>query len=197
MGTSSASLILASTSRYRHELLGRLGLPFRACAPDCDEDSFKGRGHAPQQLAELLARKKAESVARLEPDSFVIGSDQVVDLDGEILGKPGSVAAAERQLARLQGREHRLITAVALCGPGPRVAFHTDITRLRMRDLGDESIRRYVAHDQPLDCAGSYKIESLGIALFEHIECADYNAIAGLPLLALAGLLRAAGFSVP
>lgn len=190
-------LILASTSAYRRVLLERLGLPFSVRAPHCDEDAFKDGRLGPQELAEVLAFEKAQSIARHEPQSHVIGSDQVVDLDGEILGKPGSVEAAQRQLARLGGREHRLITAVAIVGPGGQVARHTDVTRLRMRALSEQEIARYVAHDGPLDCAGSYKIECLGISLFEHIECADFSAISGLPLLSLAELLRRQGFLVP
>ncbi len=193
----SLPLILASTSPYRRVLLERLGLSFSVRAPSCDEDAFKDGQRGPKELAELLALEKAKSVALAEPESLVLGSDQVVDLDGEILGKPGSAPAAERQLARLAGREHRLITALALVGPAGDVARYTDVTRLRMRALSGQEIARYVAHDRPLDCAGSYKIESLGIALFEHIECADYSAISGLPLLALAELLRQRDFAVP
>jgi septum formation protein len=202
------SLILASTSSYRRMLLERLGVPFTVRAPDCDEDAFKevlrsgaqGRAStagASQELAERLALEKALSVARHEPDSFVIGSDQVVDLAGEILGKPGSASAAEDQLSRMSGREHQLITALAICGPNGVCEQHTDVTRMRMRRLSGEEIARYVAQDRPLDCAGSYKIECLGIALFERIECADHNAIAGLPLLALSQLLRQLGFAIP
>lgn len=190
-------LILASTSPYRRVLLERLGVPFSVRAPSCDEDAFKDGRLAPKELAERLALEKARSVALSEPEGHVIGSDQVVDLEGEILGKPGSVHAAERQLARLSGKEHRLITAVAVVGPDGDVARHTDVTRLRMRSLSEQEIARYVAHDRPLDCAGSYKIECLGIALFEHIACADYSAISGLPLLALAELLRRRGCAVP
>jgi septum formation protein len=204
-------LILASTSPYRKALLERLGVPFEVRRPDCDEDAYKAEGMAPLALAERLALEKARSVARLEPQAFVIGSDQVVELrepgleqdpkhgpnGGRILGKPGSVEAACGQLARLSGTSHALITAVAVCCPDGRVLRHTDLTRMTMRKLTADEIQRYVASDQPLDCAGSYKIEARGIALFEQIECADYNAISGLPLLALAGLLREAGFAVP
>src|SRR5690348_363563 len=132
-----APLILASTSRYRRVLLERLGVPFTACAPRCDEDAFKNGSLAPQELAERLALEKAQSISRMEPHCLVIGSDQVVDLEGEILGKPGSASAAEKQLARLKGRQHRLITALALCCPDGSVARHTDVTRLRMRELTD------------------------------------------------------------
>ncbi len=193
----SVPLILASTSRYRQSLLARLHLPFEVRAPRCDEDTFKARATDPRALSELLALEKARSVAREAPHAFVIGSDQVVELDGEILGKPGSVEDAERQLARLGGRTHQLITSLAVLGPRGVRALHTDVTRMHMRALSEREIARYVARDQPLDCAGSYKIECLGIALFERIECADHTAITGLPLLALSALLRGLGFALP
>jgi septum formation protein len=202
------SLILASTSPYRKVLLERLGVPFAQRRPDCDEDAFKAEGLGPLALAERLAFEKARSVFQLEPDAYVIGSDQVVELrepgvqpgaasSASVLGKPGSAEAAAQQLERLSGKSHALITAVALCCPDGRVLRHTDLTRMTMRALGRDEIARYIASDQPLDCAGSYKIEARGIALFEQIECADFNAISGLPLLALSGLLREAGFAVP
>ncbi len=190
-------LVLASTSPYRKVLLEQLKLPFEARRPDCDEGAFKQRGLAPRALAELLAAEKARAVSAQDQDAYVLGGDQLVDLDGEVLGKPGSVEAAEAQLQRLSGRTHRLITAIALSCPDGRVLPHTDVTELEMRALSPAEIARYVAHDRPLDCAGSYKIESLGIALFERVQCADFSAIGGLPLIALTSLLRAEGFQVP
>jgi septum formation protein len=127
----------------------------------------------------------------------VLGSDQLVDLDGKVLGKPGSLAAAKDQLARLSGRTHRLITAVVLVCPGGLVHRHVDVTTLSMRALGSEEIARYVALDRPTDCAGSYKIERLGISLFTRISCEDFTAIPGLPLMAVTGLLRREGFLIP
>lgn len=192
-----ARLILASTSPYRRALLARLGVPFEACAPACDEEALKDPALAPQALAARLARAKALSVAERAPDAYVLGSDQVAEVDGQILGKPGSVAACEAQLARLSGRVHRLVTAVCLACPGGALREHVDVTTLEVRALTREEIQRYVRADQPLDCAGSYKIEQQGIALFEQVRCADFTAITGLPLMAVSGLLRAEGFAVP
>lgn len=191
------TLILASTSSYRRELLSRLALPFRVEAPRCDEEALKDRALAPGELAAFLAREKARSVAALAAEAHVLGSDQLVDLDGEILGKPGSPEGAAAQLARLSGRSHRLITAVALACPDGSLHEHLDVTTLRMRALRRDEISRYVAVDQPGDCAGSYKIERLGISLFEQIDCRDFTAITGLPLIAVAALLRREGFALP
>ena len=190
------ALILASTSRYRGELLARLAVPFVAVAPDCDEDAYKSRGFSPRDLAETLALAKAESLRAAYPEAAILGGDQLAEIDGEILGKPGSEAAARAQLARLAGRTHTLITAVALVGRG-QVLRHTDVTRLTMRALSAEQIARYVAADRPLDCAGSYKLELLGIALFSRIESADHTAIVGLPLLAITAMLGEIGIVIP
>jgi len=195
---AGTDLILASTSPYRRQLLARLGLPFRTVAPDVDEPAIQALFDAASavELAEHLALAKAASVARREANATVIGSDQVCVCQDRLLGKPGTVAAAREQLQFLAGKEHRLITAVAVaCGGG--LVQHTDVTRLQMRTLTADEIERYVAADQPLDCAGSYKLESLGIALFERIDSADQTAITGLPLLGLCRLLRQAGFVLP
>lgn len=189
-------LILASTSKYRRALLERLGLPFRAVAPLCDEDSLKDPNLGPQALAEHLARAKAASVAAVEPQAVVIGSDQVAEVDGLILGKPGSAEAAVAQLERLQGREHRLITAMTVIAPGGS-QHHTDITRLQMRPLDRAALQRYVARDQPLDCAGAYKLEAGGITLFARILSDDHSAITGLPLLALTRIVHQLGLRLP
>jgi septum formation protein len=189
-------LILASTSRYRRELLERLGLPFRALAPACDEEALKDPALLPRALAEHLALAKASSLRVQHPDAVIVGSDQLAELDGAILGKPGTAEAAQRQLAAMSGREHRLITAMVVVH-GPRRWEHTEIATLHMRSLDAPAIARYVARDQPLDCAGSYKLERGGIALFERIDCADHSAITGLPLLALARILAGMGFETP
>jgi septum formation protein len=189
------TLVLASTSRYRRQLLERLGVPFECVAPGVDEDTFKAVEQNPERLAQRLARAKAEDVARRHPEAVVIGSDQVAEVGGAILGKPGTAAAAVEQLLRLQGREHRLITAVALATPDEVVEF-TDVTVLRMRRLDRAALLRYVEADQPLDCAGSYKIEARGRALFEAVESADHTAITGLPLLWLKGELVRLGFVI-
>jgi septum formation protein len=191
-----SGIVLASTSPYRRALLERLGLAFSAQAPDCDEEALKDPRLRPQELAEHLAAAKARSLVGQHPQAIIIGSDQLVDLDGEILGKPGSASAAVAQLERMSGRSHRLITAMALY-QGDRLHRHTDITVLHMRCLQRAELERSVAADAPLDCAGSYKLERQGIALFERIESADHSAITGLPLIALCSLLRSLGVAIP
>ena len=193
-------LILASTSAYRRALLERLGLPFSTVRPEVDESPLPGE--SPQALAERLAVAKAEAVlVRLEGDGpadiWAIGSDQVAELDGGPLGKPGSHAAAAAQLRAMSGREVRFLTALCLAGPGGRRLQALDITTVRFRALSDDEIERYVAREQPLDCAGSFKSEGLGIALFDRIDNRDPTALIGLPLIASAQLLREAGFVVP
>jgi septum formation protein len=191
-------LVLASTSAYRRELLGRLGVEFETAAPDVDEAAWKGRGLAPREVARQLARAKAEAVARVVGDgATVIGSDQVCALGGETFGKPVTAERAGEQLALLAGRTHELLTAVCVVGPVHGVWEHTDTARLSMRALDAASIARYVAADRPLDCAGSYKLEARGIALFEKIECADHTAIVGLPLVALTLELVRRGWVLP
>lgn len=189
-------LILASTSPYRKAQLDRLKIPFEAIAPKVDEDAFKEKEHRPRELALTLAIEKAEAVARAHPEAVVIGGDQLVSFEGEILGKPGTPEKAARQLLRLRGRRHDLITAIAICHRGNRQT-HVDETRLWMRAFDRETAERYVRSDEPSDCAGAYKIESLGIALFDRIESEDHTAITGLPLLAITRMLNASGIPVP
>ena len=192
----AANLILASTSVYRRELLARLGIPFRCVAPRFDESELSRDGKTPRAVAEALAEGKAVSIAVLEPGATVIGCDQLVALEGRILGKPGSLERAVEQLETLAGRTHELITALVVLRAG-RTLRHTDVTRLRMRALTRPEIERYVKHDRPVDCAGSYKLEQQGIVLFESIESEDHSAITGLPLIRLTGLLRTLGYAVP
>jgi len=188
-------IVLASTSRYRRELLERLNLPFRCMAPPINEDRWKSSGLASWEVAAGLAVAKAESLCGIVPSALVIGSDQVVECESVQLGKPGSADLAVDQLLLLSGRTHRLITAVAVCH-GLRTRLHVDVTMLTMRALNHAQAREYVAADQPLDCAGSYRIESGGHALFESIDTVDRSAIIGLPLIALAGMLRRCGCDV-
>lgn len=190
------AIILASTSTYRRKLLERLGLPFRVLAPGVDEGAFKDQGFEPRELAERLAWAKATSLARDWPEATLIGSDQLVAFEGRILGKPGTLEKAKDQLATLTGRTHELITALAVWHQG-QVWTHLDQTRLTMRSLTLEEISRYVEADQPTDCAGSYKLEERGIALFDQIETEDHSAITGLPLIALTTILRRLGFPIP
>jgi septum formation protein len=190
------NLVLASTSAYRRTLLERLGIPFRCVAPRFDEGSPPRGGKTPREVAEALAEGKAVSIAVLEPGVTVIGCDQLVALEGEILGKPGSLERAIEQLQVLSGRTHELITALVVLR-GDRTFRHTDVTRLRMRPLTRPEIERYARHDRPFDCAGSYKLEEQGIALFESIETEDQSAITGLPLIRLTTFLRTLGHAVP
>jgi septum formation protein len=190
------SIVLASSSRYRRELLSRLILDFQCQSPDVDESTFHSPDISPERLARILASAKAENVAESNLDSIVIGSDQLVDLDGKVLGKPGSTNAAIEQLQSMSGKTHRLITAVSVLSPNARFDL-THVTRLHMRAMSDAEIERYVDRDQPLDCAGSYKIESLGISLFDRIETSDFTSIMGLPLIPLSRHLRTLGIHVP
>ena len=189
-------VVLASSSPYRRELLERLGLSFEAQPPGVDEDAIKKSLTEPSEIVRKLALAKAEAVAPKAKDALVIGCDQLAIVDGKVLDKPGTAAAAIEQLQGLQGREHFLMTAVAIVHKKGVVEF-VDTANLVMRKLTKAEIERYVALDKPIDCAGSYKIEAGGIALFERIEGADFTAIMGLPLIALSGLLRARGFLLP
>lgn len=185
-------LVLASTSPYRREQLATLGIPFEVAAPDYEEE--KDLDLAPEELVVRFARAKAESLGRRYPDALIIGSDQAPVFHGRILGKPGSEEAARAQLARLAGRTHRLLTAVALFSPAQsRCVSELDVARMRLRPLTQEQIRAYVAVDRPLDCSGSYKTEALGVVLFEEMRTQDPTALVGLPLLRLGRLLRTFG----
>ena len=196
MPVGDLDLILASTSIYRRTLLERLGVPFRCLAPGVVEDAIKGRGLTPREVAEQLAVAKAEAKGKDWPGGTLIGSDQVVAFEGRTLGKPGSIDAAIAQLEAMAGKSHELITALAVHQEG-RTLTHTDVTTLRMRPLRREEIERVVRADRPIDCAGGYKLEGRGIALFESIESADQTAIIGLPLIALATILRGLGYPIP
>lgn len=192
----TAPIVLASTSRYRAALLERLGVPFEAVAPEVDEAPWQRKGLAPDAMVATLARAKAEAVAATRPDAIVIGSDQCAAFEGATLGKPGTAARAESQLASLQGRVHDLWTAVCVIGPGGRRDETVDLHRMTMRSLTGEQIASYVAREQPLDCAGAYKIEGLGVALFDRVDGADSTAIVGLPLMWVARTLAAHGVDV-
>jgi septum formation protein len=189
-------LILASTSLYRRDLLARLNLPFHCVAPGVDESAFQEAIQEPSELARALASAKAEAAAARHPGSVVIGSDQLVAFEGQVLGKPGTTERAIEQLLSMSGREHQLLTAVALADASG-IEIHLDVARLWLRPLSRQEAARYIEVERPLDCAGSYKIEGLGISLFDRIECADQTAIIGLPLLTLCKMLRARGFILP
>jgi septum formation protein len=193
---TSRRIVLASTSRYRADLLRRLLADFEQAAPDTDETPQAGE--APAARALRLAVAKATAVADGLDDALVIGSDQVAALDGAILRKPGSVEAAREQLGASSGRVVNFHTALCLLDTRHgRSQTHVDDTRVRFRELGSAEIERYVTRELPLDCAGSFKCEGLGISLFEEIDNRDPSALIGLPLIALARMLRQAGVAVP
>jgi len=188
-------LILASTSKYRAELLSKLGWKFSSIAPEVDEDQMKGEGHSPEQLAILLSQMKAKAVYLRNEGSCVIGSDQVCRIDNQIFSKPQTIERAIEQLTHLQGKSHELLTAVTVMTPQDEISF-LNRTILHMRDLTIDEISHYVRSDLPLDCAGSYKLESLGIKLFEKIEMTDHTAIIGLPLIELSNILIDLGYPI-
>lgn len=190
-----ARLILASTSKYRKELLSRLRIPFDTDAPHVDETPLPGE--APADTAQRLALTKALTVAARHPDAVVIGSDQVAELDGLRLDKPGTVARAVDQLMAASGRTVEFLTAVRVISTtGPAETHAVVPTRVTFRRFDRAIAERYVAIEQPLDCAGSAKAEGLGIALIAAIDGPDPTALIGLPLIALTDLLAAHGLSV-
>lgn len=197
-GTRSQAprIVLGSTSRYRAELLRRLLPDFTQSAPGTDETPLAGE--IPAARALRLAIAKAEAAAAGSGDALVIGSDQVAELDGRSLDKPGTAERAHAQLATSAGREVHFHTAVCLFDTRDgRRRTHVDHTCVRFRELGASEIDRYIEREKPLDCAGSFKCEGLGISLFESIDSRDPSALIGLPLIALSRLLREAGIALP
>ena len=185
-------LVLGSTSRYRRELLERLRLPFTVERPEVDETPAPGE--TPQALARRLALEKAAAVAARHPQAVVIGADQVADLDGEAIGKPGTHENAVRQLRRMSGRRVVFHTALAVLRPATGFAQSALApVEVQFRTLGDTEIEHYLRLEQPYDCAGSAKCETLGIALLAAIHSDDPTALVGLPLIRTCELLRAAG----
>ena len=190
--TDSKHLILGSTSRYRRELLERLRHPFDVVSPDVDETPLPNE--TPLALAKRLALAKARAVAQGHPQAVVIGSDQVADLLGEPLGKPGTHERAVAQLQRMRGQTVIFQTAVAVvCLANGFEAVDVAAIRVKFRPLSDAEIEAYLLAEQPYDCAGSAKSEGLGIALLDAIDNDDPTALIGLPLIRTCQLLRAAG----
>jgi septum formation protein len=188
------ALILASTSRYRRELLERLRIPFEVISPKVDETPLAGENTL--DLALRLAHAKAEAVAQQYPDAWVIGSDQVADLYGAAIGKPGNFERALAQLQLMRGATVTFQTALCLM----KGDTHTTLcvpTEVTFRKLSDSILEAYLLAEEPYDCAGSAKSEGLGISLLESIKSDDPTALIGLPLIALTGLLRDAGFAIP
>ena len=196
MAAAPPALILASTSPYRRELLERLKLPFTTARPEVDERPVAGE--APRARAERLALAKADAVAARHPAAVVIGADQVAACGELILDKPGNAGAARAQLRTQSGRSVQFYSAVAVVHAGR--AQHdcfTDLTTVVLRALSDAEIDAYVAADEPFDCAGSLRSESLGISLCERIDSQDPTGLIGLPLIRLAAALRPFGYALP
>ena len=196
MTAQPREIVLASSSSYRRALIGRLGLDCAIIAPDIDESAQPGEG--PVNTATRLAQAKARKVAANRPAALIIGSDQVALLDDTVLGKPGSHEAAVRQLRLMSGKNTVFHTAICLYDAASEEIQCANVpTTVKMRELSDETIERYLREDQPYDCAGSAKIEALGIALVEKVKSDDPTALIGLPLITLVTMLKRAGISLP
>jgi septum formation protein len=192
--SQNLNLILASTSVYRRELLERLRIPFEVVAPKVDETPLTGESTL--DLALRLAQAKAAAVAKEYPDAWVIGSDQVADLCGAAIGKPGNFERALAQLQLMRGQTVTFHTALCLMKGEIQMTLSVP-TEVRFRKLADDILENYLLAEEPYDCAGSAKSEGLGISLLESIKSDDPTALIGLPLIALSGLLRDAGFVIP
>jgi len=193
---SQPTLVLGSTSRYRAELLRRVVADFEQRAPGTDETPLADE--TPRDRALRLAIAKARAAAEGLDDALVIGSDQVAELGGAVLDKPGTAQRAREQLSASSGHEVHFHTALCLHDTrSGEDRVHVDHTVVKFRSLGTDEIDRYIEREQPLDCAGSFKCEGLGISLFERIDNQDPSALIGLPLIALARMLREAGIALP
>jgi len=192
--SKNLNLILASTSVYRRELLERLRIPFEVVAPKVDETPLTGESTL--DLALRLAQAKAAAVAKEHPHAWVIGSDQVADLCGAAIGKPGNFERALAQLQLMRGQTVTFHTALCLMKGEKQTTLGVP-TEVRFRKLADDILENYLLAEEPYDCAGSAKSEGLGISLLESIQSDDPTALIGLPLIALSGLLRDAGFVIP
>lgn len=192
---NSQPLILASTSKYRSQLLSTLQIPFLSAAPDVDETPLEGE--SAEQTSWRLSRIKAQVVAQRFPDALIIGSDQVALLEGQQLGKPMNHENAVKQLRAMRGKTVTFYTALSLLNAANgEIQTDVAITRVTFRNLSDEEIERYLLKEQPYHCAGSAKSEGLGIALIQRIEGDDPNALIGLPLIKLVGMLEKQGVRV-
>lgn len=188
-------IILASTSPYRKRLLQRLGLTFHCVPPDIDESPLPAE--PPQAMARRLAQAKAQAIADIHPQALVIGSDQVASINGRVMGKPGNHAAAASQLRASSGQAVKFYTGVALvCSERQLQRTHVELFTAHFRRLTDPQINDYLQREQPFDCAGSFKAEGLGIALFTGLQGNDPSSLEGLPLIELVALLQEAGVQV-
>jgi septum formation protein len=188
-------LILASESRYKKKILDRLRIAFSTTAPTIDETSRSGE--SARDLSRRLAQQKAETVANRHPNATVISTDQAAEVDGIILGKPGTNQNAFDMLQTLSGKTVSFFTSVGMIQPSASCLIHTEEVIVTLRQLEDHEITRYVKADMPLDCAGSFKVESLGISLFTSVKSEDPTALEGLPLIRLCQWLRDQGFEIP
>lgn len=182
-----SQLVLASTSPYRRDLLLRIGVDHISASPRFNEEKYQQEHPdlTPAELCLCLAQEKAQSLTEDFPDAWILASDQLVNLDGEILGKTPTAESSLTQLKKMRGRSHELLTSLVLIKKGETPHAHLNKTTLHFRDLSDQELLDYIARDQPFDCAGSYKIEKAGLALVEKMDCEDFSAIIGLPMVHL------------
>ena len=190
------NIILASASIYRQQQLQRLNIDFTAMAADVNEQALKACGFDHTQLSRELSCLKARKISASHPDAIVIGGDQVASFNQSILSKPKTRQAAFKQLQQLSGKEHQLITSLVIIADGNEY-LHTNIAKMTMRELTEQQIHRYIDIDAPLQSCGSYRLEALGISLFEKIDWQDYSAIIGIPLMWTAKTLSDLGVSIP
>lgn len=189
-------IILASSSPYRILQLEQFGLEFRAIQPKVNEEALKSSRFSPQKLSTFLAFKKAESLSKEFPHDIIIGADQLVNLKGQILGKPGTREKAAEMLRKMSGKTHQLITSICLLHKGRRYE-DTVVAKITLRRLTRNEILNYIYRDQPLDCAGSYKFEMSGYSLVKRMSVSDPSSLTGLPLISLMNLLLKIGEPIP
>ncbi|MBX7231165.1 MAG: Maf family protein [Bdellovibrionales bacterium] len=199
MKNSFPEIILASTSPYRKALLDQIKLPFRSIAPQVDEAALiKKNPHlSTEELCKLLAKAKGQDIREKNPRSLIIASDQMVEMENEIYGKAKSMEEATKQLQKLQGKTHRILTSLFISSPQHGIFLHLETAFLTLRPLNLFQIQSYLEQDQPMDCAGSYKLEKCGITLMKKIECRDSSAIVGLPIVALTNQLLEWQYPLP
>ncbi|MEC8126054.1 MAG: Maf family nucleotide pyrophosphatase [Pseudomonadota bacterium] len=188
-------LILASESRYKKKILDRLHIAFSTTAPWIDETP--GSGESARALSRRLAQQKVETVANRHPNAIVISTDQAAEVNGIVLGKPGTQQNARAMLHKLSGKTVSFFTSIGMIQPNASCLIHTEEVIVTLRQLEDREITRYVKADMPLDCAGSFKVESLGISLFKSVKSEDPTALEGLPLIQLCQWLRDQGIEIP
>lgn len=194
--SAPSSLVLASTSPFRREILQKLGLPFEVAAPDIDE--AVGNDELPEALVSRLAESKARAVAQNWPNALIIGSDQVACVDGKILGKPGNRQNAIKQLMQTAGKTVTFYTGLCLLNSvSGRAQISCELFKVHFRQLSEEQIGRYLDHERPFNCAGSFKSEGMGITLFSKLEGDDPNTLIGLPLIKLVEMLGNEGVELP